>query len=319
MASRSNRRLQLRLWWTALLVLCALGGAGLAVAADRPQNPVQRPEITWKADHEAARWLAAMADQLATIDEQVTSVSDAGRAVLGGLQSLATADLASALADGDAAVAVMDDEVSTLGANARAAATEIDASRLGTQTEAQLVAVNTAVDAATRVPHIWNDLATEGRRVASLVDALLRHDGLVFRATTAGRQSNWDGAVSLLDQANTPLADADAIRDELAATVDVATLDDLLARDRAYDAALTALYSYIRSTDKQSGDEFDSLVADVDEAQAALPADTTAMSVIVSEAAGRSLTQSLIAIEEAHGDILEAVAAVRGDPATVTP
>jgi hypothetical protein len=313
MASRSNRRLQLRLWWTALLVLCALGGAGLAVAADRPQNPVQRPELTWKADHEAAPWLNGMADKLATIDSEVANVSDAGRTVLGSLQSLAADDIAAAIADGDAAVAAVDDDVTALSTSARAAVTEIDASRLGPEAQAQLAAVQQAVDSAIHVPNIWNDVATEGRRVGALIDALLRHDGLVFRATTAARQSNWDNALSLLDQASAPLSDADDVRDGLAATVDVATLDDLLARDRDYDAALTALYSYIRSTDEQSGDEFDDLVADVDEAQAALPADTSAMSVIVSEAAGRSLTQSLIAIEEAHGDILEAVSAVRGE------
>ena len=35
-----------RVWWTALLVLIALSGAGLAVAAGRPRNPAQRPELT---------------------------------------------------------------------------------------------------------------------------------------------------------------------------------------------------------------------------------------------------------------------------------
>ncbi|MEO6350976.1 MAG: hypothetical protein ABIP53_10030 [Candidatus Limnocylindrales bacterium] len=311
-----GRRTQLRLLWAALLVLVALGAAGLAVAADRPHNPVQRPEITWQADHEATPWLNAMALELGAIDADVVKVSDAGRAVLGSLQSLATSDMTAAIADGDAAAAAMDDALDSLAQRHAAAITEIEEWRIGPDTYDKLSAVETAADSAREVPGIWNGLATEARRVASLVDALLRHDGLVFRATTAGRQSNWDYALSLLDQANGPLSDVVAIRNSLAATVDVATLDDLLTRDRNYDSALTALYSYIRSTDNQSGDAFDALMADVDAAQDALPADTSAMSVIVSEAAGRSLTQSLIAIEEVHGAILEALAAVAPTDAT---
>jgi len=41
-------QLRARLWWTALLVLIALSGAGLAVAAGRPRNPVRRPELTFE-------------------------------------------------------------------------------------------------------------------------------------------------------------------------------------------------------------------------------------------------------------------------------
>ena len=37
-----------RVWWTALLVLIALSGAGLAVAAGRPHSPVQRPALTFE-------------------------------------------------------------------------------------------------------------------------------------------------------------------------------------------------------------------------------------------------------------------------------
>ena len=44
-------------------------------------------------------------------------------------------------------------------------------------------------------------------------------------------------------------------------------------------------------------------------AQAALPADTSAMRVIVAEAAGPPLTEALVAIERVRGEILEALAA----------
>ena len=52
---------------TILLVLVALGGAGLAVAADRQQNATDRPEVTWAADNAAKPWLAQATTDLTTL------------------------------------------------------------------------------------------------------------------------------------------------------------------------------------------------------------------------------------------------------------
>ena len=139
---------------------------------------------------------------------------------------------------------------------------------------------------------------------------MLRHDGLVFRATTAGRHAEWQSALDFLAQAKTPLDDAKQIRDILAATADVETLDDLLGRYRAYDAALNALYTHIRDTGNQQGSDFDALEREVELRQAALPADTSAMTVIVADAAGPAVTDALVDIEAAHGDVLDAIAAL---------
>lgn len=304
------RSVRLRLWWTTLLVLIALGGAGLAVAADRPQNPVQRPELTWRADHAAEPWIKSLADKLRSIDADVGELSDAGRNVLGELQALDVDRMRASISDGDAITTRMDTEIQGLVSMHEDALAAIDEWRLGPATADLLDQLNTATTSAGAVPESWHGLTTDANRVAGLVDAFLRHDGLVIRATTAGRQSKWDDGLTSLDQAGGPLRDAADIRNQLAPTVDVSTLDDLLDRYRAYDRALTALYTYLRDGGRQGGTQFDALQKAVDQAQAALPGDTTAMSVIVGEAAGPSVTDALVAIEGSHGDLIAALTAV---------
>jgi hypothetical protein len=313
------RSVRLRMWWTTLLVLIALGGAGLAVAADRPQNPLQRPELTWRADRDAQPWIDALARQLALVDENVLGLSHRGRQVLGRITALDLESMNEALADGDQLSADLDSDVEQLIALRDEALAQVDEWRLGPATRTLFAQLGSATGSTQQVATYWRDLAGHARWVAGLVDALLRHDGLVFRATTAGRQANWDDALIFLEQAKGPIREATDVRDHLSATVNVDTLDDLLGRYRAYDEALTAMYRYIRDTGRMEGRAFDALQADVERAQAALPAETSAMTVIVAEAAGPPLTDELVAIEGAHGDILDALAAVEagtGTPAT---
>jgi hypothetical protein len=295
------------MWWTTLLVLVALGGAGLAVAADRQGNPVQRPELTWRADQDAKALISPVVDQLAVVERDVSDVSAAGRHVLEKLQALDLPGMNQALADGNDLSTATDSAVSQLISLHDAAIRSIDQWRLGPETKGHLDQLGSAGLSAQQVPAFWDGLAADAQRVAGLVDDLLRHDGLAFQATTAGRQARWDDALSLLDQAKLPLAYATAVRDQLANTGAIQTLDELLARYRAYDAALAALYGYVRDTGLQTGDQFDSLQAQVEQAQAALPSDTTAISDIVGEAAGPSVTAALVQIEQAHGDILDAL------------
>ena len=304
------RRVRMRLWWTTVLVLVALGGAGLAVAADRPHNPLQRPELTWRADRDAQVWIQALAAELAVFDQDVVALSTDGREVLSQLQALDLERMRAAQAGGDGITIRMDVAITRLSNLRREALEAVDESRLGPGARTVLEQMTSAALSAQQVPTFWRVLSEDSGRVADLVDALLRHDGLVFRATTAGRQAQWEDALGFLDQAAGPLRDATVVRDELGGRGSVETLDDLLDRYRKYDAALAALYTFVRDTGRQEGERFDDLQQRVERAQAALPTDTTFMSVIVSEAAGPSLTQSLVAIERAHGDILEALAAV---------
>ena len=305
------RSLRLHLWWTMVLVLTALGGAGLAVAADRPGNPVQRPELTYRSDTAAQPWIDHLAQDLDAVHRDATSLSSAGRDVLGALQSLDPAGANVALAAGDQTSAGIQTLVAGLHDTLAGAHEANDRWRLGPETVSLFDQIEGAISAADQLPANWAALAATGRTVAGLVDALLGHDRAVFAATTAGRDGRWPDALALLrGAAADALGIATAARDQLAAGSTIDTLDDLLAREHAYDDALIALYQYLADGGRQSGDQFSALRGAVEQAQAALPGDNSALVVVTGEAAGLPIADQLLAMEEVHGAINDALEAV---------
>jgi hypothetical protein len=186
----------------------------------------------------------------------------------------------------------------------------IDRWRLGPLWADVFDQIDAAIAAAGELPADWTVIAATGRTVVGLVDALNLHDQQVFAATSFGREGRWAEAIALINGAATDaLAIAQGARDQLAATSPVETLDDLLGRQRAYDAVLVALYQYLADGGAQSGDQFDALKAQVDTTQAALPSDNGALVVIVGEAAGLPIADQLLAMETAHGKVNDAIQA----------
>ncbi len=166
------RRVRLRLWWTALLVLIALGGAGLAVAADRPHNPLQRPELTWRADRAALPWIQELADELAAVDRAIVDLSGHGRQALSHLQPLDREQVRAALTAGDeisSGLVVAIEPVSTLRARTLAA---LDLSRLGPSTRGALEQLSNATVSAQQVPALWSAVTTAAGPVADLGSSL---------------------------------------------------------------------------------------------------------------------------------------------------
>lgn len=305
------RSLRLHLWWTLAFVVIALAGAGLAVAADRPGNPVARPELTYRADAAAQPWVDRLASGLDAVQNDATTLSSAGRDVLDGLQTLDLASANAAFVVGDQASADVETLVAGLHDTLDQAHSSVDRWRLGPKTLGLFVLVESAISGADQLPADWAALAATGRRVDSLVEALAAHDQAVSQATAAGRDSRWADALALLHGAVADaLSLATAARDQLAAGSTVATLDDLLGRERAYDDALVALYQYLVDGGAQSGDQFMTLQSTVAQAHAALPADNSMLVVVVGEAAGLPIADQLLAMEKAHGAINDALEAV---------
>lgn len=169
--------LLVRLWWTALLVLIALGGAGLVVAADRQHNALQRPELTWRADRAAQPWIQELADELAAVDRAIVDLSGHGRQALSHLQPLDLEQVRAALTAGDeisTGLVVAIEQVSTLRAHALDA---VDLSRLGPSTRSALEQLSSATISAQQVPVLWRAVTTAAGPVAdlgpSLTEALL--------------------------------------------------------------------------------------------------------------------------------------------------
>lgn len=301
--------LRRQLAWTAIFALVALGGAGLATGADRPASDAARPELTWRAELAARPLLERIEAQLALLEHELVELSAAARDTLSGLRALDPGRIDAALATGDASIERLEELVATLADLRAQQAAVIDDRRLSAASRALLSGTDEAIPAAAALPAEWTAAAVDAQHARHLLDALVRHDGLVFRATTAARQERFPEALDLLAQAETALLEADVVRDQLAAEVDVGTLDELLRRYREYDSALDALYSELAAGGTPDGEVLGELIAAVDRAQAALPASNDALQLVVAEATGESATQALVRIEDARGVVAAALAA----------
>jgi hypothetical protein len=299
-----------RITLTAVLVLISMGAAGLTTASDRPATDRSRPELTAHQDQLARPWLESMGSQADAVVGRVDAVNEAGRSVLRLLQGLDPAQINDALATGDKASSDLEVAVRTMSDERSHVPTGVVALRMSHANQQALAAIDAVLAAATGVPSTWQSLASDTRQVTTLLVALVGHDGLVFRATTAGRQEDWSGALDLLQQGSVSLAAARAVRDKLAKTNDVSTLDDLLNRYDAYDSALVALYTALRDGAAQDSQQVKDLSSAVDRAEAALPADTGALKVIVAEASESSIAGDVVTLEQARGTADEAVASL---------
>jgi hypothetical protein len=173
-----------------------------------------------------------------------------------------------------------------------------------------LAAARAAVQTTEPLSSQWHALADEALPAILLTGVLQRHDDLVFAAIQQAHAAKYAAAVTTLAEAGTQLDQAKQTRDALQARSDVSTLSTYIDRMSAYDEALTALYANLRKTDGRMTAAGERLVAKVTAAQQLLPPDTRALVVIMGDIAQAGLNQAAIAIEQARGDLGDAVAAL---------
>jgi hypothetical protein len=93
------------------------------------------------------------------------------------------------------------------------------------------------------------------------------------------------------------------------AGADVSTLDDLLARLDAYDAALTRLYTLLQASGGAVTDEIRVAYEDVGAAQESLPLNQDALRTVVADLGGQAITAALVDMEAQRALLADAVAA----------
>ncbi|MDP8904906.1 MAG: hypothetical protein M3N29_06275, partial [Chloroflexota bacterium] len=227
--------------------------------------------------------------------------------LLATLPRLDPAHINGVLADGDAAAVELGTAVSLMAEMRSDAASLQDESRLSRSNRQLLAGIDETLQALEPAPATWGRLSRPARHVAALLVAVSGHEDLVFRATSAARRERWDNALRLLDNARTELARAAETRDRLAREGDVTTLDELLARYADYSAALVDLYTALRDGAAPGGPEVAARLDRVERTQAALPADTSALRVAVSEAAGGPVADGVVSLERARAVVTQVV------------
>ena len=312
MSTSSRSALARRLLITVVLVLVALGGAGLATAADRPHGGGARPELTARADRQFEPWRDQMAAELERASDHLGALSTAGREVLGKLYAQDLESVDAGLAAGGTAASDLEATRATLADVRAGQSLALADGRLGSANRALVALVDESVAALATVPAAWESLAASSGTVASLVRAVRDHDSLVLEAADAGRDARWRRALTRLDEAAAALEDAREVRDLLAPSTDVSTLDQLLARYSAYDEALARLYTALDDGADPDSGAVSAIRRQVEQAQAALPLDNSALTVVVADAAGSAVAGSLVTIERARGKVAETLGQLPG-------
>jgi len=161
----------------------------------------------------------------------------------------------------------------------------------------------------------WERLTAGAVPATELTGRLLAHDKIAATAIQSGGAGKYAQAITRIDKAAAELVAARAIRDRLAATVDVATLDDWLDRNVVYDTALRDLWDALRRSSGRVTDVVRDAAARERSARALLPPDARALVVILGDVARGGLNQAVIVIEEARGRLLDAGVRAAASPA----
>jgi len=284
-------------------VFVLLGGAGMVVGADISPEITRAQAENARADADAEPYLDAFDEALDAVRDPVTTLAGAGREATERLQALDTDGMRTQIGKGNAALPRLESSLADLAVARDEAVAHVDTARVSAGTLARLENNVAAADSSQVVASSWRHLALRALLVGSLVDAIAQHDAYVFAATTAARSSQIDQALTLLDRAGASLTEAADYRQQVLATATpTPTLDNLLVRYAAFDAALTDLYKHVQAGGDRSTDEFATLTGTLARAQAALPAAGTILSLVVDEAAGSVIDSNLAAIETAASD-----------------
>ncbi len=296
--------------WTVLFAVLAAGGAGLLGQAWHAPGSPARAELTYAGDAALDARLDVGTQELTEIAAEVEKLAADARIALEEVANDDPTRLREALQRGaqaaatiEAATATLRDSLAGLPGDGEAAVIEFT-----NDTLVRRSAMLTAIEAASSLADQWRQVGARATEVANLTGLFARHDAAVLEAAARGRRSNWAEAVAILDEALLAVADVQTLRVRLIAGSDGTVLDEWIERNAAHDAALRALYAALEASGGIVTAEVQARMRDQEKALARLPPDRRTIVVIVAEVTRNGLTQAVVAIDDAHGRIDEALA-----------
>lgn len=296
--------------WVAAVIVIALGAAGIVTGMGTPTVEGERPELTMRGDAVVTPALDAVEADLRGLADDVTTLANEARGALAALNGSDLATVEESVARGDELVAAIRDEARDVQAaldetpligTAEAEFTVSSRVRERHERLVEAAALTSGLDAA------WIRLTTGSLAASRLSARLAEHDQAVLDAAAMGRRGSYEDAVAALDEADAAIKDARTLRDRLAATVDVTTLDAWLDRNAEYDAALRRLYLALDDLGGRVTDEVREARAAEQAARERLPPDGRGMVLIMAEIGRGGMNGAVIAIEEARGALLQAL------------
>ena len=316
------RRLLVTVAWLALMVVIALGAAGIVNAMEHTPGTAARAELTSRGDREIEPMLDAATVDLSALADQVAALGVQSRGALAALNGANTSTVDSAIAGGNRLVTDLRARVSALRRELAAVpyvGTPIAGIVISSQMASRHAALVAALDATDGLDDAWERLTLGSISATRMSGFLASHDDLVGRAAERGRAAKYAEAETLLEQADATIAAARTLRDQLANTVDVTVLDQWLDRNADYDVALRNLYKAISTVKGKVTDAVRKAIAAEQAAKDRLPPDTRGLVVIMAEIGRGGMNGAVIAIEEARGKLISAIDAAGMSPGQGTP
>lgn len=304
--------------WLLAALTIAIGGAGIVAATSHVPGTAAREELTWGADQAIRPGLSRALADLVELQDLVAGVGRAGRGALGGLVSRDPVAIARSLSDGSALAEQVDARSAALSAYlATLPGVRKDGTpRVSTGLGDAYRRITEALGATEGLRRQWAILTAGAASAQRLVTDLSRHDSYIVSAVKYGTAGRYDRALVRVGQATLMLDRVEALRDVLANTTDVSTLDQWTARNRALDRALRDLYAALQVADGKATPLVRQRLAEVEVARANLPPDTRGLVVIMADIARGGLNQAVIAIEDANSRLTAALDAIRGTTPT---
>jgi hypothetical protein len=297
--------------WLAAVLAIAFGSAGVVAGLDTPAaDGSDRTGRTARGDAMVDRALDPIEPELHALADDVHTLSGQARGVLAALAANDVALAESAAASGTALVNDIDAQAAAL-RDALGSVPIVDggeaAYALSPATRDRYANGVDAVEATDGLNGQWTRLTVGSLSATRLSGLLDNHDRAVVAAAERGRAADYDAALGHLEDADAAITQARAMRDELARSVDVTTLDAWLDRSAAYDKALRALYAALRASGGVVNEAVRNAARDEAAAKRRLPPDTRALVLIMSDLGRGGMTDSAVAIEQAAADIDEAL------------
>jgi hypothetical protein len=313
-AIRYVRQVITTISWLVAVLAIAFGAAGVVAGFDTPAaDGSDRSGRTARGDEAVVSAVAPIETDLHALAADAHSLSGQARGVLAALSANDVVLAETAAATGTALVEKIEADVAAIRAALGAVpivGSEEAAYALSPATRQRYSNDLDAIAATEELNADWTRLTIGSLSATSLSTLLTDHDRAVVAAAARGRAADYPGALGHLDDADAAITQARAMRDKLAASVDVTTLDAWLDRSAAYDKALRGLYAALRASGGEVNDAVLKAARAEEAAKARLPPDTRALVLIMSDIGRGGMTDSADAIEQAASDIDEALAPV---------
>jgi hypothetical protein len=296
--------------WLAIVVVIALGAAGIVTGMDRAPSEGGPAAASFDGDPEVTERLDTVSADLSDLDDQVDALGTHARNALAALNGADPDTAETEIAAGDTLVGDIVQRTAAIRSKL-AAVPYVGTADAGLHLSDGVLDRHAALEAALAATDgldaAWARLSISAIAASKMSQLLAAHDQLMGQALDKGRLAKYADADKLITQAGAQLTTAKSVRDDLAKTVDVTVLDEWIRRNENYDTALRNLYKAIAKVGRTVTPAVRNAVKAEKTARAQLPPDNKGLVVIMADIGRGGMNQAVIGIEEARATLSDAI------------